>query len=652
MQNLQIELAQILQDEENLVIDGQLNKNKIIELALHINPKLISILLKNASFKKHFFTEVDGIYVFDKIKFQRFVNNKSFLPDSYTAFKNKIGLTINNGSIDNFITTNDNVVLAWPHKDCLLEGGQTKDDQQRSEIFWNETLAPDEIDRLLDPKVFTNWQLNTDKTVELKDYEASQNMIIKGNNLIALSSVSKRFKNRAKLIYIDPPYNTESDSFRYNDNFSRSTWLTFMKSRIEIAKELLSNDGFLFVHISFHQYAYLKVLMDEIFQENAICTFNLLVRHPNRILKADKDFHDVVEYLLVYTKDKVANKLAKRMEENDINDYVYKIKEINDGHEIEIGGKNIKYFEPGDYEVIRSEPSKNNLQKISIRGSLKEGNSSGRYYEKYIAPIRNDFPPTTVFRVADMGNDMFDFRYFYTPEIGKSNGGYYQGVPINSKEYKEKPYPNFLDFVKDFNNVGYEGEVEFRNGKKPESLIKLVFELGKVKPGDLVIDFFVGSGTTCAVAHKMQIQYIGIEQMDYIDTITKERLKQVILGEQEGISKEVNWRGGGSFVYCELKKYNELYINKIRDAVNKDELIMIWNDMDGNASLSYQLDKKTFNERLSAFKTAPIEEMKKYLLEVVDKNQLYVNYSEINDSQHQVSELDKMLNKQFYSVKI
>jgi adenine-specific DNA-methyltransferase len=179
-----------------------------------------------------------------------------------------------------------------------------------------------------------------------------------------------------------------------------------------------------------------------------------------------------------------------------------------------------------------------------------------------------------------------------------------------------------------------------------------VFELGKVKPGDLVIDFFVGSGTTCAVAHKMQIQYIGIEQMDYIDTITKERLKQVILGEQEGISKEVNWRGGGSFVYCELKKYNELYINKIRDAVNKDELIMIWNDMDGNASLSYQLDKKTFNERLSAFKTAPIEEMKKYLLEVVDKNQLYVNYSEINDSQHQVSELDKMLNKQFYSVKI
>lgn len=159
MQNLQTELAELLQNEENLVIDGQLNKNKVVELALRIDPKLISLLLKNGTFKKHFFTEVAGVLVFDKIEFQRFVNNKSFLPDSYTAFKNKIGLTIKDQSTDNYIKTRDDVVLVWPHKDCILEGGQTKEDQRRNEIFWNETLAPDEVDRLLDPKVFTNWKL-------------------------------------------------------------------------------------------------------------------------------------------------------------------------------------------------------------------------------------------------------------------------------------------------------------------------------------------------------------------------------------------------------------------------------------------------------------------------------------------------------------
>ena len=151
-----------------------------------------------------------------------------------------------------------------------------------------------------------------------------------------------------------------------------------------------------------------------------------------------------------------------------------------------------------------------------------------------------------------MGNDKFDYRYFYTPEEGKSNGGYYQGVPVDIKEFKEKPYPNFLDFVQEFNNVGYEGNVEFRNGKKPEALIKQIFELGNVKQGDIVLDFFLGSGTTAAVAHKMGIQYIGVEQMDYGENDSVQRLISVIKGDETGISEKVNWKGGGSFVYCKL----------------------------------------------------------------------------------------------------
>lgn len=158
MQNLQNELIELLKEEDNLVVDGQLNKTKIVEAVLKVDPDFLKLLVNSRIFKKHFFQEVESILVFDKIAFQRFVNNKSFLPDSYTAFKNKIGLTINDGSTDNFITSRNDVSLVWPHKDCVLEGGQTKEDQKRNEIFWNETLAPDNIDRLLSPKALTNFR--------------------------------------------------------------------------------------------------------------------------------------------------------------------------------------------------------------------------------------------------------------------------------------------------------------------------------------------------------------------------------------------------------------------------------------------------------------------------------------------------------------
>ena len=462
---------------------------------------------------------------------------------------NKIGLM--NG--DDFLIQNKEVVLSWPYKDCVLEGGQTKVDAKRDEIFYNATLDAEYIDKLFSPKVFTNFiRYSKDGSEPVYEIRRDDNLIIRGNNLLVLHSLKSRLAGQIKLIYLDPPYNTETDSFQYYDNFRQSTWLTFIKNRIEVAKELLSNDGFLFVHISFHQYAYLKVLLDEIFNGNNVCTFNLLVRHPDRILKGDKDFHDVVEYLLVYTKNKVSNKIAKRIEPTDIDDYVYKIEELTDGSTVQINGQTIKYFTPNEYKVIRSTPSNENLQKISIRGSLKEGNSSGRFYEKHLAPIKSNFPPNTLFKIPHMGNDKFDYRYFYTPEEGKSNGGYYQGVPVDIKEFKEKPYPNFLDFVQEFNNVGYEGNVEFRNGKKPEALIKQIFELGNVKQGDMVLDFFLGSGTTAAVAHKMGIQYIGVEQMDYGENDSVQRLISVIKGDETGISEKVNWKGGGSFVYCEL----------------------------------------------------------------------------------------------------
>lgn len=146
-------LAVLKQDNRFFTEEGVLLRNAVYEAAMQMDTNLIHLLLTNDITKARFFKEVDGIAVFDKVGFGWVVNNREFLPDSYTRFKNKIGLVNYSGDI---ISSTGNVELVFPYKDCILEGGQTKDEQKRSEIFYNETLAPDEIDRLLYPKVFTN----------------------------------------------------------------------------------------------------------------------------------------------------------------------------------------------------------------------------------------------------------------------------------------------------------------------------------------------------------------------------------------------------------------------------------------------------------------------------------------------------------------
>ena len=268
MENLLDNLKTLLQKDDRLTSEGELLKNKIIELALKLDKDLVKLLLSDKKMKEVFFADIDGALVFDKDKFLHFVSSKDFLPDSYTAFKNKIGLTVE----DEYLSAKKEVVLSWPYKDCVLEGGMTREDQKRDEIFWNEILAPDEISRLFDPKVFTNAKridkkgehkldkFRTDENGDIKD-----NLIIKGNNLLALHSLKKRFAGRVKLIYIDPPYNTGGDSFRYNDKFNHSSWLTFMRNRLECAKELLATDGSIYLQLDWHEVHYCKVLMDEIF---------------------------------------------------------------------------------------------------------------------------------------------------------------------------------------------------------------------------------------------------------------------------------------------------------------------------------------------------------------------------------------------------
>lgn len=619
MQNLQTELIDLLKHEDNLVVDGHLNKNKIVELALKVEPQLIRLLIKNDTFKKHFFQEVENVLVFDKIKFQRFVNNKSFLPDSYTAFKNKIGLITNDDDLDNFISTSNDVVLAWPHKDCVLEGGQTKEDQKRNEVFWNETLAPDSVDRLLDAKAFTNFK-KFDKEGERKvtELKGDENLIIKGNNLLALASLLKTHRGKIKLIYIDPPYNTGNDGFNYNDNFNHSTWLTFMKNRLKISNQLLSDSGTIMISCDDNEQAYLKVLMDEVFGKENFVT-NFIWRRRKTQANLSKHVAPVHDFMICFAKNKTNLKLNKIPYSKEFIKKTFSNPD-NDERGLYQTGPLARPANSSNKEYTLTMP---NGREITAKWSCSQDT-----FNKYIEENRLVIPRG--------GEGMPRIKIFLSELEGQIPNTWLDNVATNDEASKEIE-----------NLFGTNAAFSYA---KPEGLIKYVIELTTVE-NDIVLDFHLGSGTTASSAHKMGRKYIGIEQMDYVETIAVERLKMVINGEQGGISKDVDWQGGGSFVYAEIMQYNQKYIDLIQDAETKDQLITVWNEMQDTAFLSYQFDKKTFNERLEAFKTAPIEEMKQYLIEVLDKNQLYVNYSEINDETFKVSKEDKELNKQFYSKK-
>lgn len=250
------------QDTRFFTEDGILLKNAVYEAAMQMDENLISILLANKITKAQFFKEVAGVVVFDKIAFGWVVSNKEFLPDSYTRFKNKIGLANERGEL---LSSKGNVELVFPYKDCVLAGGQTKDDQKRTEVFYNTALSPDEIDRLLFPKVFINAKKYTINGMENAKFNVNDNLVVKGNNLLTLASLSRCYEGKIQCIYIDVPYNTGNDSFGYNDRFNHSSWLTFIKNRLDFSHKLLKPSGTIAISVDNYELGYLLVLLDEIF---------------------------------------------------------------------------------------------------------------------------------------------------------------------------------------------------------------------------------------------------------------------------------------------------------------------------------------------------------------------------------------------------
>jgi len=633
MQNLLEELIQLLTEDERLVSEGKLLKNKVIELALNMDAGLIKLLLKNESIKRHFFAEIGGVLVFDKIKFQKFVSNKQFLADSYTAFKNKIGLVNENGD---YLSESREVVLAWPYKDCVLEGGQTKEDQKRDEIFWNETLAPDEIDRLLAPKVWTNFKrYDKDGEHALSGKEkidfSKENLIIKGNNLLALHSLSKRFAGKVKLIYIDPPYNPESKSntFCYNNSFNESTWLTFMRNRLEVAKTLLKNDGVLIVAIDENEHLQLGVLLKEIFKNYEIHCITI-VHNPRGVQGTNFSYtHEYAFFVIPKGKKSVGN---RKIESDDID---WRNLRDNGGESLRTDAKNCFYpiiIEDekvvGFADVVKTDkhPEAQTIKKGSqfyIYPIDKEGiERKWRYARQSVEEIKH------LLRAKKT-------KTGYEIEIGKDFGTYrtvWIDPRYDANEYGTKLVKSLVpDCRFDF----------------PKSLYNVYDCLYAIVADDkeaVVLDFFAGSGTTAHALLELNKEdggnrkFIICEQMAYVETVTKERVKKVI---------EKN--GDGSFIYLELMEYNEAYIDRIKKAKTTKELLAIWEEMQDKAFISYKIDPKTINANISEFESLSLDEQKRFLIELLDKNQLYVNHSEIDDEDYRVTDTDKRLNRQFYN---
>ncbi|GAA8924649.1 site-specific DNA-methyltransferase [Helicobacter pylori] len=569
----------MLKNPLKALLDALINrftKERLETLILQNDEKLLTFMLedKNANdYKNAFFKTIANSLVFNQKALLECLTKE--LENSFTRFENKIGLY----SQGRPIKSSELVVLNFPFKDNVLLGNAKDNSTKSKELFYHEVLHKKEIDMLLKKKALCRFEMHGEGDLESALKDKNTNYLIKGNNLIALHSLKKKFAKQVKCIYIDPPYNTGNDSFNYNDNFNHSSWLVFMKNRLEVAREFLSDDGSIYINLDYNEVHYCKVLMDEIFgvenfQREIIWRIGWLSGYKTSINNFIRN-HDTI---LFYSKN--ANKLFF----------------------------NKKYIENKDFkELIKIEKIQSNLDNLGI----------DREKQKNIIKIINHETRPERYPLEDIWNG------------------------------------NEYDDLNSIAIVSYSGETvskmlgtEEIKGQKSEKLIQRILE-ASTNENDLVLDFFAGSGTTCAVAHKMKRRYIGIEQMDYIETITKERLKKVIEGEQGGISKKCDFKGGGSFVYAELKEVNLEVKKQILNAKSAGECLKIFNDL--NERFLKRTDCKIDGIHSEEFQNLDLNEQKRICYALLDSNEDYLNLGDIDEDAWGIDGITKKYNEIFYS---
>ncbi|MFP6038376.1 DNA methyltransferase [Helicobacter pylori] len=570
----------MLKNSLKTLLDALINhftKERLETLILQNDEKLLTFMLEHENandYKNAFFKTIANTLVFNQEALLECLEIKE-LEKSFTRFKNKIGLYSQGG----LIKSSELVVLNFPFKDNVLLGNAKDNSTKPNELFYHEILHKKEIDTLLKKKVLCRFEMHGEGDLESTLKDKNTNYLIKGNNLIALHSLKKKFAKQVKCIYIDPPYNTGNDSFNYNDNFNHSSWLVFMKNRLEAAREFLSDDGSIYINLDYNEVHYCKVLMDEIFKrENfrseIIWRMGFLSGYKTAAKKYIRN-HDTI---LFYSKS---------------DNYLF----------------NKTYIENKDFLQL--------LTKNEVQNAFK----------------KFSFPQEKV----------DDFLTF----INHENRG--EKYPLedtwNSNKWDKL---NSIAIDSSVSRVDETIVIDDENfkGQKPESLIQRILEVS-TNENDLVLDFFAGSGTTCAVAHKMKRRYIGIEQMDYIETITKERLKKVIEGEQGGISKKCGFKGGGSFVYAELKEVNLEIKKQILNAKSASECLKIFKTL--NERFLKRTDGKIDGIDSEEFHNLDLNEQKRIYCKLFDSNEDYLNLGDIDEDAWGIDESTKKYNEIFYS---
>ena len=641
-----IRLLNLLKVDKHLMDSNrELLKSVVINKAWEADHDLIKLLLSDSQTKEKFFDKVNDSYVFNTKIFIDYISNKDFLDNSYTRFSNKIGINIDN----KFLKERGEVSLVWPYKDCVLEGGQTKEDDKRNEIFFNEILAQDEIDRLFDPKVFTHWKRYTitgeEKVKEIKRDEngiIKENLIIKGNNLLALHSLKKEFADKIKLIYIDPPYNTGGDNniFTYNNRFNHSSWLTFMKNRLEVAKELLKDNGIIAITIDDFEQAQLKILCDEIF-ENRNFLGTVIIQNNPRGRTINKNFATCHEYCHFYAKNSdfskiqdislTSNQIKKIFTETD-NKGQYRLLPFRRS-----GGYSTPEERPNSYYPIYWNEKKNEFSLTQKNGFIK------------ILPIDKNgkkrvWRLTKPSFIEEVNKKSIVCKYKKNREI------YSIHMKDRAKEGR-KPKTIWNDSKYDASTHGTIHLKEMFEGEKLFSYPKSIYAVRDTikiisdNPNDIILDFFSGSGTTGEAVITLNNEdggarrFILIEQLEDHISVCKERIKKTKKEE--------------SFIYCELMKFNEAYMDKIQRAKSLKEMDNLYDEVLKNSFLNWYINKTKSKDTINSFKNIGKEEnglkkQKELLVKFLNKNQLYTNLSEIEDSSFKVSKEDKELNKLFY----
>lgn len=605
-----------------ITTEGVLKRNSVIEDLDRYDRELITALLSDELIHTSYTEKIADIEVFKVNQFIEMFEFKRYWEDSYTKYSNKIGLTAGG----RFIDESADVVLDFPFKDTVLKASMSKENLENSddadEPFLNEVIAKPEIDELFEPKIFVNAKkYNVRGGANITSISANDNLVIKGNNLIALHSLKKRYAGKVKLIYLDPPYNTTKD-FDYNDKFTHASWLTFMKSRLEIAWQLLSNDGTIWISIDDNESHYLKVLADSIFgRENFLN--EVIWQRAYAPVNLKKTFSRSHDYIQVYAKNNSSDKELNRLPRSSEANSRYKNPD-NDPRGL---------WKPGDLSVGPAVSA--NIYEITTPSGRKVLPPNGRSWLYSQERLEEMVADNRIWFGKD-GNNVPSTKRFLSEVKGVVAQTFwpYQEVGHNQDAKKE---------IKAL----FGGEAVFGT-PKPEKLIQRILTLGSIK-GDLVLDFFMGSATTQAVAMKMNRQFIGIEQMDYINTVSVPRLQKVMEGEQGGISKDVNWQGGGSFVYAELMEKNQGYLNDLQKAGTIPELMAVYERMKENADIDFRLDLAEFEKEIGQFTN--LDERRRELIRILDKNQLYYNYANIDDDNVRdlLSESDYHFNKSFYS---